>query len=90
MQDESIKIITYQMKYEFIFEMAALLFLCNGILLIQGNLLRVLSVLVLKIVSCLIHYIDLFLILNEEWSSLLFKDFPKVVFLAKFMSCAVN
>ena len=49
-------------------------------IIIQCNLPRVLSVLVLKIASCLIPYIDSFLILNEEWSSFLFKDFPKVVF----------
>ena len=37
--------------------MAAMPFPFNGILLIQGNFPRVLSVLVLKIVSCLIPYI---------------------------------
>ena len=60
--------------------MAAMPFPCNGILLFQGNLPRVLSVLVLKIASCLIPYIDSFLILNGEWSSFLFKDFLKVKF----------
>ena len=60
--------------------MVALLFPCNVIFLIQSHLQSVLSVLVLKIASCLIHYIDSFLILNGEWSSFLFKDFLKVKF----------
>ena len=57
--------------------MAAMPFLCNGILFIQCNLPRVLLVLVLKIANCLIPYIKSFLILNEEWFSFLFRDFPK-------------
>ena len=52
-----------------IFGMAAMPFLCNGILLIQCNLPRVLSVLVLNIAICLIPYIDSFLILYGEWPS---------------------
>ena len=68
---------TVQRTSFFIFEMAAMPFLCNGILLIQCNLPRVLSVLVLKIANCLIPYIDSFLILNGELSSFLFKGFPK-------------
>ena len=52
----------------------------NNKIIIQCNLPRVISVLVLKIASCLIPNIDSFLILNGERSSFLFKDFPKVVF----------
>ena len=58
-------------------------FPCNGILRIQSNLPRVLSVLVLEIASCLIPYINSFLILNWEWSSFLFQD---LVFL-KWQPC---
>ena len=67
------------------FGMAAMLLLCNGILLFQRNLPRALQVLILKYASCLIPYqvpipyIDSFLFLCGEWSSLVFKDFPKVV-----------
>ena len=57
--------------------MAAMPFLCNGILLLQCNLTRVLPVLILKYASCLIPYIDSFLFLCGEWSSLAFKDFQK-------------
>ena len=46
---------------EDLFEIAAMPFPCNGILLIQGNFPRFLSVLGLKIASCLIPYIDSFL-----------------------------
>ena len=67
--------------FKSILEMAAMPFLFNGILLIQCNLPRVLSTLVLKIASCLVPYINSFLILNGEWSSFLFQDFPKVIFL---------
>ena len=41
------------------FGMAAMPFLCNGILLTQCNLPTVLSVLVLKIASCLIPYVSI-------------------------------
>ena len=64
-------------SFNLVFEIAAMPFLFNGIFLIQYKLPRVLSVLVLKIASCLIPYINSFLILNGEWSSFLFKDFPK-------------
>ena len=59
--------------------MAAMPFLCNGILLLQCNLTRVLPVLILKYASCLIPYIDSFLFLCGEWSSLAFKDFQKYI-----------
>ena len=45
-----------------LFEMAAMPLPCNGTVLIQGNLPRVLSVFVLKIASCLIPLFDSFLI----------------------------
>ena len=60
--------------------MAAMPFLCNGTLLFQGNLPRVLPVIIYKYASCLIPYIDLFLFLCGEWSSLVFKDFQKYFF----------
>ena len=59
------------------FGMAAVLFLCNGTLLFQGNLPRVLPVTILKYAGCLIRYIVSFLFLCGEWSSLVFKDFQK-------------
>ena len=60
-----------------VFGMAAMPFLCNGILLFQFNLPRVLPVLILKYASFLIPYIDSFLFMCWEWSSLVFKDFQK-------------
>ena len=48
--------------------------------LFQCNLPCVLPVLILKHVSCLIPYIDSFLFLCGEWSSLVFKDFQKYLF----------
>ena len=54
--------------------MATLPFLCNGTLLFQCNLPRVLPVTIYKYASCLIPYIVSFLILCGEWSSLVFKD----------------
>ena len=55
--------------------MAANPFLCNGTLLIQGNLPRVLPVIIFKYASCLIPYIIPFLILCGEWPSLVFNKF---------------
>ena len=52
-------------------------FLCNGILLFQWNLPRVLSVLILKYAICLIPNINSFLFMCGEWSSLVLKDFQK-------------
>ena len=63
-----------------IFGMAAITFLCNGTLLFQGNLPRILPVLILKYGSCLIPYINSFLFLCAEWSSLVFRDFQKYFF----------
>ena len=60
-----------------IFGMATLPFLCNGTLLFQCNLPRVLPVTIYKYASCLIPYIISFLILCGEWPSLVFKDFLK-------------
>ena len=57
--------------------MAAMPFLGNGTLLVQGNLHRVLPVIIYKYDSCLIPYIDSFLFKCWEWSSLVFKDFQK-------------
>ena len=57
--------------------MAAMPFLCNGTLLFQCYLTWVLPVLILKYASCLIPYINSFLFLCREWSSLVFKDFQK-------------
>ena len=57
--------------------MAAMPLLCDGILLFQCNLPRVLPMLILEYASCLIPYIDLFLFVCGEWSSLAFKDFKK-------------
>ena len=51
--------------------------LCDGILLFQCNLPRVLPMLILEYASCLIPYIDLFLFVCGEWSSLVFQDFQK-------------
>ena len=59
------------------FGMAAMPFLCNGTLLFQGNLPRVLPMIIYKYFSCLIPYIFSFLIMCGEWSSLVFKDFKK-------------
>ena len=50
-------------------------FLCNGTLLFQGILPVVLPVIIYKYASCVIPYIDSFLFLCGEWSSLVFKDF---------------
>ena len=74
-------------KQPVLFGMAAMPFLCYGILLNQCNLPGVLPVLILKYVSCLIPYIDLFLFLCGEWSSLVFKDFPKVFFKPNVFCC---
>ena len=68
-------------------------FLCNGTLLFtgffQGNLPRVLPVIIYKYASCLIPYIVSFLILGGEWSSLGFKDFKKYFcFKLNVLSCA--
>ena len=60
--------------------MAAMPFLCNGTLLFQCYLTWVLPVLILKYASCLIPYINSFLFLCREWSSLVFKDFQKYIF----------
>ena len=60
-----------------IFGMAAMPFLCNSILFFQCNLPSVLPVLILKYASCLNPYIDSFLFLCGEWSSLVLKDFQK-------------
>ena len=60
-----------------IFGMAAMPFLCNGTLLFQGNIPRVLLVTINKSARCLIPYIVSFLILCGEWPSLVFKDFKK-------------
>ena len=57
-----------------IFGMAIMPFLCNGTLLFQGNLPRVLPVTIFKYASCLIPYIVSFLILCGEWPSLVLKD----------------
>ena len=57
--------------------MAAMPFLCNGILLFQCNLPRVLPVLILEYASCIIPYSGSFLFLCREWSNLVFKDFQK-------------
>ena len=59
--------------------MAAMPLICNGILLFLCNLPRVLPVLILKYDSCLIPYIDSFLFLCGDWSSLVFKDFQKYI-----------
>ena len=48
---------------------------CNGTLLFQCNLPRVLPVTIYKYASCLISYIVSFLILCGEWSSLVFQHF---------------
>ena len=48
-------------------------FHCNGTMLFQGNLPRVLPVTIFKYASSLIPYIILFLILRGEWPSLVFK-----------------
>ena len=66
-------------KYERIclFGMASMPFLCNGTLLFQGNLPRVLPVTIFKYASCLIPYIVSFLILCGEWPSLVFNKFLK-------------
>ena len=61
----------------FIFGMAAMPSLCNGTLLFQGNLPRVLPVIIYKHASCLIPYIVSFWILFGKWSSLVIKDFKK-------------
>ena len=60
-----------------LFGMAAMPFLCNGTLLLQCNLPRVLQVIIYKYASCFIPDIVSFLILHGEWSSLVFKDFKK-------------
>ena len=60
-----------------VFEIAAMPFLCNGTLLLKGNLPRVLPVIVYKYARCLIPYMVSFLILYREWSSLVYKDFKK-------------
>ena len=60
-----------------IFGMAAMPFLCNGNLLFQGNLPRILPVTIFINASCLIPYIISFLILCGQWLSLVFKDFQK-------------
>ena len=44
--------------HKLVFGMAAMSFLCYGILLFQCNLLRVLPLLVLKYASCLLPYIN--------------------------------
>ena len=58
--------------------MAAMPFLFSDTLLFQGNLPRVLLVIIYKYASCLIPYMDSFLFLCGEWSSSasVFKDFP--------------
>ena len=65
------------LKFKFIFGMAAMPFLFNGTLLFQGHLPRVLPVKIYKYASCLIPYIVSFLIMCGEWSSLVFKYFKK-------------
>ena len=55
-----------------LFGMAAMPFLCRGILLFQCNLPRVLPVLILKYTSCLILYIDSFLFLWIKISKSIF------------------
>ena len=64
--------------YTTIFGMAAMPFLCNGTLFFQGNLPRVLPVIIYKYASCLIPYIVSFLILCGEWSTLVFNQIPTV------------
>ena len=58
-----------------IFGMAAMLFLCNGNLLFQGNLPGVLPVTIFKYASCLISYIVLFFTVCGERPSLGLKIF---------------
>ena len=60
---------------------------CNGTLLVQGNLPRVLPVKIYKYASCLIPYIDLFFFLCGEWSSLVFKDLQKYFLSLMFFFC---
>ena len=83
-----------QLKNSFnVFWNAAMPFPCNGTLLFQGNLPRVLPMIIYKYASCLIPNIDSFLFLFGEWSSLVFKDFqkyflkPNVFFLVLQMFC---
>ena len=56
-----------------IFGMATMTFLCDGTLLFQGQLPRVLPVTILKYASCIIPYIVSFSNLCGEWTSLVFK-----------------
>ena len=49
-----------------IFGMATMPFLCNGTLLFQGHLPRVLPVTILKYASCLIPYINDLLMMQEK------------------------
>ena len=58
-----------------VFGMAAMPLLCNGTLLFQSNLPRVMPVTIYKYASCFIPYMVSFLILCGEWSSLVLKDF---------------
>ena len=55
-----------KMYFQLIFGMATMPFLCNGTLLFQGHLPRVLPVTILKYASCLIPYIVSFLNLCGE------------------------
>ena len=64
-------------KQNIFFGMAAMPFLCYDTLLFQGNLPRVLSMIIYKYASFLILYIDLFLFMCGEWSILVFKDSQK-------------
>ena len=66
------------------FGIGAMPFFCDGILIIQCNLPRVLPVLILKYASCLIPYFDLFLC--GEWSNFVFKDF-QTYFLGQTFFC---
>ena len=66
--------------------MAAMPFLCNGTLLFQGNLPRVLPVTILKYASCTIPYFVSFLILHGENCSAYCLKIFKSIFLFSQMS----
>ena len=74
----------------FLFGMASMPFLYNGTLLFQGNLPRVLPVIIYKYPSCLIPFIISFLFLFGEWSGLVFKDFQKCFLSQKFFFCLLQ
>ena len=63
---EKFEKITYAIWRKEIFGMASMPFLCNGTLLFQCNLPRVLPVTIFKFASCLIPYIVLFLYMSPN------------------------